>query len=384
MPRPKLLFVVTEDWFFASHFLPMARAARELGFDVAVIARERNHRLVIEATGARLIGLEAERRSLDPRALFKQIAALKRLIAAEKPDILHCIALKPIALAGLAGKLAGVERRVYALTGLGFLGAKQGALAAMARFVAITWLRGAIDGQRVCFLFENPDDPVTLGLDPQDAAKVAIVGGAGVDPLILMPSPMPPAPPLKAALVARMLWSKGVDLAVEAVRLARAEGAKVTLTIHGAPDPSNPKAIPEATLKEWAARPGVTWAGPTRDIEGVWKAHHLCILPSRGGEGLPRTILEAAACGRAILTTDVPGCRSFVRDGQDGMVVPADDAAALARALVTLASTPRLVERMGESARARLLDGHTERDVMNGVKALYLSLLGHAAPDAAA
>lgn len=384
MPRPKLLFVATEDWFFASHFLPMARAARELGFDVAVIARERNHRRVIESTGARLIGLEAERRSLDPRALFKQIAALKRLIAAEKPDILHCIALKPIALAGLAGKLAGVERRVYALTGLGFLGAKQGVLAAAARFAAITWLRGAIDGLQVRFLFENPDDPVTLGLDPQDAGKVAIVGGAGVDPLILMPSPMPPSPPLRVALVARMLWSKGVDLAVEAVRLARAEGAKVTLTIHGAPDPSNPKAIPEATLKEWAARPGIAWAGPTRDIEGVWKAHHLCILPSRGGEGLPRTILEAASCGRAILTTDVPGCRSFVRDGQDGMVVPADDAAALARALVALAGAPRLAERMGENARTRLLDGHTERDVMNGVKALYLSLLGRTEPGTAA
>jgi glycosyltransferase involved in cell wall biosynthesis len=181
-----------------------------------------------------------------------------------------------------------------------------------------------------------------------------------------------------------MLWSKGVDLAVEAVRLARAEGAKVTLTIHGAPDPSNPKAIPETTLKEWAARPGITWAGPTRDIEGVWKAHHLCVLPSRGGEGLPRTILEAASCGRAILTTDVPGCRSFVRDGQDGMVVPANDAAALARALVAFARAPGLAERMGANARARLLDGHTERDVMNGVKALYLSLLGHAAPDTAA
>lgn len=384
MPRPKLLFVATEDWFFASHFLPMARAAGELGFDVAVIARERNHRRAIEATGARLIGLEADRRSLDPRALFKQVGALKRLIAAEKPDILHCIALKPIALAGLAGRMADVERRVYALTGLGFLGAKQGALATVARFAAIAWLRGAIDGPQVRFLFENPDDPVSLGLDPQDATKVAIVGGAGVDPLSLMPSPPPPAPPLKVALVARMLWSKGVDLAVESVRLARAEGANVTLTIHGAPDPSNPKAIPEATLKEWAARPGITWAGPTRDIEGVWKAHHLCILPSRGGEGLPRTILEAASCGRAILTTDVPGCRSFVRDGQDGMVVPVDDPAALARALVVFARSQGLAERMGESARTRLLDGHTERDVMNAVKALYLGLLGRAAPDAAA
>lgn len=385
MPRrPRLLFVATEDWFFASHFLPMARAGRELGFDVAVIARERHHRRAIEATGARLIALEAERRSLDPRALFRQVMALKRLIAAEQPDILHCIALKPIALAGLAGRLAGVERRVYALTGLGFLGARQDRLAEVARFAATTWLRRVIDGPKVRFLFENPDDPVTLGLDPQDADKVALVGGAGVDPLILLPSPMPPAPPLKVALVARMLWSKGVDLAVEAVRLAREQGARVELTIHGAPDPSNPKAIPEPTLKQWAARPGIHWAGPTRDIDGVWKAHHLCMLPSRGGEGLPRTILEAAACGRPILTTDVPGCRSFVRDGQDGMVVPADDALALAKALIVFAGAPALAERMGKNARARLLDGHTERDVMNAVKALYLSLLGVPTTDVAA
>jgi glycosyltransferase involved in cell wall biosynthesis len=384
MRRPKLLFVATEDWFFASHFLPMARAARELDFDVAVIARERQHRRIIEATGARLIALEAERRSLDPRALFAQIQALRRLIAAENPDILHCIALKPIALAGLAGRLAGVERRVYALTGLGFLGASQGVIAEAARLTTKLWLRGAIDGPSVRFLFENPDDPVTLGLDPQDAGKVAIVGGAGVDPLVLMPEPMPASPPFKVALVARMLWSKGVDLAVEAVRLARNEGARVELTIHGAPDPSNPKAIPEATLKEWAARPGINWAGPTRDIEGVWRRHHLCCLPSRGGEGLPRTILEAAACGRPILTTDVPGCRSFVRDGQDGMVVPPDDAVALAKALVVFAGAPALAERMGASARARLIDGHTERDVMDAVKSLYRGLLSARTTDVVA
>lgn len=384
MHRPKLLFVVTEDWFFASHFLPMARAARELDLDVVVIARERQHRRVIEATGARLIALEAERGSLSPLALLRQVQTLKRLIAAERPDILHCIALKPIALAGLAGRLAGIERRVYALTGLGFLGARQGQLAALARLAARTWLREAIDGPGVRFLFENPDDPVMLGFDPQNKGKVAIVGGAGVDPLVLMPEPMPPAPPLKVALVARMLWSKGVDLAVEAVKLARAQGARVELTIHGAPDTSNPKAIPEATLKEWAARSGIHWAGPTRDIEGVWRTHHLCCLPSRGGEGLPRTILEAAACGRAILTTDVSGCRSFVRDGQDGMVVPPDDAAALARALIVLAGAPGLVERMGVSARNRLLDGHTERDVMDAVKALYRGLLARPQTDVAA
>ena len=384
MARRKLLFVATEDWFFASHFLPMARAAGEMGFDVAVIARERQHRRVIEAAGARLIALEAERRSLSPKALYRQVMALKHLIAAEQPDILHCIALKPIALAGFAGKIAGVERRVYALTGLGFLGAREGAVAQAARLAARFWLREAIDGPQVRFLFENPDDPVMLGLDPTDATKVAIVGGAGVDPLILMPEPMLPQPPLKVAVVARMLWSKGADLAVEAVTLARKQGARIELTLYGAPDPSNPKAVPEETLREWSSRPGIKWAGPTRDIEGVWRAHQLCCLPSRGGEGLPRSLLEGAACGRALLTTDVPGCRSFVRDGQDGFVVPANDVAALSKALMALAGSPGMVERMGLSARERLLAGYTERDVMEGVKVLYRGLLGQPQADVVA
>jgi glycosyltransferase involved in cell wall biosynthesis len=371
----KLIFIVTEDWFFASHFLPMARAAREMGLYVAVIARERHHRPAIEAVGARLIPLEAERRSLDPRALWRQLSALRAILRRERPDIVHCIALRSIIMGGLAARLAGVGRRVYALTGLGFLGAQTGAKGDIARLAVRAGLMAGLDGPQVRFLFENRDDPVMLGLDPSDAGKVAIVGGAGVDPVVMAPTLMPAQPPLKVAVVARMLWSKGVDLAVEAVTLARAEGADIRLTLHGAPDPSNPRAVPEETLAEWGRRPGITFAGPTRDVAGVWAAHHVCLLASRGGEGLPRTLLEGAACGRALLTTDVPGCRSFVRDGLDGYVVPPDDAQALARALIALSRAPGMVERMGLSARARLLDGHTERDVMSAVKALYAAML---------
>ena len=119
-----------------------------------------------------------------------------------------------------------------------------------------------------------------------------------------------------------MLWSKGIDVAVEAVRLARAKGAAIELSLYGAPDPSNPKAIPEKTLKAWSAEPGIAWHGATRDIAGVWREHHVACLPSRGGEGLPRTLLEAAACGRAIVTTDVPGCRTLVRHDVEGLLVP--------------------------------------------------------------
>jgi glycosyltransferase involved in cell wall biosynthesis len=180
---------------------------------------------------------------------------------------------------------------------------------------------------------------------------------------------------LKVALVARMLWSKGVDTLVEAVRIARAQGAPVELSLYGAPDPSNPRAIPEATLRDWSAREGVAWHGPTRDVAGVWRDHHVACLPSRGGEGLPRTLLEAASCGRAVLATDVPGCRDFVRDGVEGLVTPPDDPAALADALARLAAAPDLVARMGEAARARVLSGYTERAVMEAVKALYAGML---------
>ena len=166
---------------------------------------------------------------------------------------------------------------------------------------------------------------------------------------------------------------------MEAVRRARAEGAAVELSLYGAPDPSNPKAIPEETLRAWSREDGVAWHGPTRDPAAIWREHHVCCLPSRGGEGLPRTLLEGAACGRALVTTDVPGCRALVRDGIEGRVVAPDDVDALARALATLAADPGLVARMGAAARARILDGFTERDVMEAVKRLYAGMLADAA-----
>ncbi|WP_245410852.1 glycosyltransferase family 4 protein [Microvirga flavescens] len=369
----KLVFVVTEDWFFASHFLPMARAARELGLDVCVVTRVRRHRDVIEATGARVIPLEAERRSLNPLAAGYAAGQLAAILKDEKTDLVHCIALKAILIGGFASVLAGVPRRIFALTGLGFLGARGDGLGAFAR-KAVRFLVRGLETKRTRYLFENPDDPRMLGLDPH-GSQVMIVGGAGIDPERLKPAPLPPQPPLRVALIARMLWSKGVDLAVEATRAARAQGADVELSLYGAPDPSNPKAIPEETLRSWSAEPGISWHGPTTDVASVYAAHHVGCLPSRGGEGLPRTLLEAAACGRAIVTTDVPGCRTLVRDGVEGRIAPADDAGRLAEILVDLTANPATVAGMGEAARRRVLDGFTERDVMETVKTLYRTVL---------
>jgi len=371
---PKLVFIATEDWFFASHFLPMLRAARQAGFAPCVICRVRSHRAVIEAEGARVIPLEADRGRRDIGQALSVIAQLRRILRAEEPDIVHLIALWPIALGGVAARLAGVERRVAAVTGLGFLGAATGPRAGAARLAMRLFLRGPLDGSRVRFLLENPDDARLLGFDPGSARRVVIVGGAGVDPDAYAPGPLPPLPPLRVAVIARMLWSKGIDIAVEATRLARADGARIELSLYGEPDANNPKTIPKDQLELWGREPGISWRGRTQDAAAVWRAHHLCCLPSRGGEGLPRTLLEGASCGRAVLTSDVPGCRALVRDGVEGLLVPPGDAAALARAMAALAGDPERLARMGEAARRRVLSGFTERHVIDAVAAMYREL----------
>ena len=370
----RLVFVATEDWFFASHFLPMARAAVAMGLSVAVVTRVRAHRAAIEATGARVVPLEAERSSLNPMAAGYAAGQLAGILKALRADIVHCIALRGILIGGTAAAMAGIPARVYALTGLGLLGARQDRAGRMARLGLRHLIRGPLASRRTRFLLENPDDARALGLDPADTA-VTIVGGAGVDPEAFAPRPLPPMPPLKVAVVARMLWSKGVDVAVEAVRLARAEGAAVELSLYGAPDPSNRRAIPEATLRAWS-RDGIAWHGATDAVAAVWAGQHVACLASRGGEGLPRSLLEAAACGRALVTTDVPGCRDLVRDGVEGLLVGPDDAAGIAAALRRLAANPNQVATMGQAARARILTGgYTENAVATAVCGIYRELL---------
>lgn len=372
--RPKLCFIVTEDWFFLSHFRGFARAAQAEGFAVSVICNTGPAAARLRAEGFVVVPLPARRRSLNPLALLGHVLALTRLLRREQADIVHLVALKPILSGGMAARLAGVRGRVVALTGTGFLGVSRSLGARCFRGLLRLIARPLLGGPQTRWLFENRDDPAVFGLSP-DAADVLIVGGAGVDPDRLFPQPQPVGGTLRVALVARMLWSKGVDLAIEAVRQARAAGADVSLSLYGAPDPANPRAISAATLAALPADGGIVWHGPTDDVAGVWARHHLCCLPSRGGEGLPRSLLEAAACGRAILTTDVPGCRDLVRDGIEGRIVPPDSVPALAAALQQLAADRAGVAAMGEAARARILaGGFTAAAVDGAVAGLYRAL----------
>jgi glycosyltransferase involved in cell wall biosynthesis len=370
---PKLLYLITEDWFFVSHFLPMAQVARECGYQVVVATRVRDAGERIKAADVAVIPVESRRGSFSPLVAIRDFIRLFSIVRAQRPDIVHCIALRPILIGGLAARLAGTKALILAPTGLGYLWLKPGIMGRLIRG-AVRFVVGSLLYSRgTRYLFENREDPVALGLDP-DASNITVVGGAGVDPAEFSVSVEPSAPPLRVAVVARMIWPKGIGEAVAAVRRARSLGADVELDLFGQPDPSNPKSIPEQTLQEWSSLPGIAWRGHTSDVAAVWRDHHVALFLSAYPEGLPRTLVEAAAAGRPIVTTDVTGCREVVRDGVEGFLVPPGDEEAAAHALTALAADPALRVRLGAAARARFEQRFTTEAVKQKVRGLYQSL----------
>ncbi len=215
---------------------------------------------------------------------------------------------------------------------------------------------------------KNTDDPREFGLSE---SEVTIVPGAGVDPNDFPLQPEVPAPPLRVAVVARMIRAKGIEDAVEAVRKARAQGVDVQLDLYGTPDRSNRRSCTEGELRAWSREPGIAWQGATADVPGVWRTHHVAMMLTRYREGVPRSLIEAAASGRPIVTTDAPGCRDLVRDGREGMLVPLRNTDAAAQALVALANDADLRRRLGAAAHARFLERFTEAEVRRRVNTVY-------------
>jgi len=375
-PAPLLVYLVTEDWFFRSHFLPMARAARGAGFRVAVAGRLGPAAQALREEGFETLALDMGRGGLHPLGVLAAAGRVAALLRARRPAIVHMIALRPILIGLVAGLAGPPARQVVALTGLGFLGAGGGRRAALVRSGLFRVVGRLARRRRCSFLFENPEDRAALEAfsGPLPEERVALLPGAGVDPERFAPSQEPPAP-IRAALVARMVWSKGIDIAVDAQRMLRARGIELELLLAGGPDPENPASLRDAALRVWSEEPGVTWAGRVEDVPALWRSAHIALLPSRGGEGLPKSLIEAAACGRPIVTTDVPGCRRLVRHEVEGLLVPPEDAAALAEALARLAADGTLRARLGAAARARALAEFTEAHVAAAVLALYRAAL---------
>ena len=370
---PKLLFLVTEDWYFCSHRLPVARAARDAGFRVAVATRVREHGKQIEAEGFALRPLRWKRRGDGMLGHLRALAEIVRLYRRERPDLVYHVALKPVLFGGIAARLMFSRRPgvVSAVMGLGieFTGSGAGW---KKRLLGWALRLAAATGRIIVQNPENRDALIGLGIA---AGRIALIPGSGVDTEHFAALPDPAEAPVAAALVGRMLRSKGVPDAVAAVRKLRAAGMAVELILAGAADPDSRDSLSDAELAELAREPGVEWLGHVGDVRAVWRRAAVALLPSSYGEGVPKALLEAASCARPIVASDMPGCREVVAPGETGLLVPPHDAAALAEAIAALAGDPGLRRRMGEAGRRRVVAGFAEATIARQTVALLRSVL---------
>jgi glycosyltransferase involved in cell wall biosynthesis len=370
--KPVLLYLVTEDWYFWSHRLPIARAARDAGWAVLVATRVGSHGERIEQEGFRLIPIKMRRRSLAPWWEIATVAELIEIYRRERPDLVHHVAMKPVLYGSLAAALAGVPAVVHALAGMGYIFTSSGVKARLLRPLIRTAFRWLLDRSHSRLILQNPDDVAVMTKATVAPERVVLIRGSGVDTEAFAQSDELDGTPV-AVMVSRMLWDKGVGELVEAARLLQRRGVPLRVVLVGSPDPENPASIPERQLWDWDASGDVAWWGERSDVANIWANCHIAVLPSYR-EGLPKSLLEAAACGRPLVATDVSGCREVVRDGATGLLVPPRDARALADALERLARNRDLRRRMGAAARDLVTREMSEQVVVAQTVALYRSL----------
>lgn len=374
--RPRLLFVVTEESFFCSHRLPLARAARAAGYEVTVATRPGASAGLLRQEGIAVEAADLGRGADGPLAASAAVVRLAGLYRRLRPDLVHHVALKPIVYGSLAaGALRGL-RVVNAVTGLGYVFTSSGLRARLLRQPLKTALRACLGGRGRAVIAQNSDDRIVLArLLGKSEDEVDLIRGSGVNFDEFAPSPEPPGSPV-VLFASRMLWSKGVGEFVEAARVLKAERPDARFLLAGAPDSANPESVPEERLRAWHEEGVVERLGSRADMPRLLAGCHLFVLPTAYGEGVPKALIEAAASGRPIVTSDAPGCREIVRHGRNGLLVPPRDRAALVAAIRALLDDPAARAAMGRAGREIALDGFGEDEVVRRTLAVYDRLLG--------
>ena len=373
-----LLFANTE-WYLYNFRRSLASALRDAGHDVLLVSPPGPYGERLRALGFRWNPAPMQRRSVNPVRELALIAWLRRFIARERVDLVHGFTIKCAVYGSLAARWAGVPRRVNAVAGMGYVFTSGDLLARALRPVVRTLLRVALEGPDARLILQNPDDAALFRQARLvDESRVRLIPGSGVDCRRF--TPVEPAvlaegdgARFRVLLAARLLWDKGIAEYVEAARQLRSEGHAVDFLLAGDPDPGNPAAVPEAAVRQWSAEGIVTWLGHVDDMPSLLRSVQVVVLPSYR-EGLPKGLIEAAACGLPLVTTDVPGCREVVTDGVDGLLVPVKDANALAAAILRFQGDADLRQRLGAAARVKAEQEFDERIVVGRTLAVYREL----------
>jgi glycosyltransferase involved in cell wall biosynthesis len=369
--QERILFVAAEAAFFVTHRLPLALAARERGYDVHVATPDGRLREAIAKHDLPWHRIVVKRKThlLREAWAVPDLAALYRRL---RPALVHHIALKPVLYGTIAARLARVPAVVNAVTGLGYAFDERRARTPIG--MAVTFAFGRLlRHPRMRFIFQNAEDrEVFVGRGWIAPEAAVLIRGSGVDPLQFAPPEHAPEGVPLVVLASRLLASKGVAEFVEAARRLRGQAL---FAIVGEPDPDNPETITAAQLDAWRGEGAVETWGRRADMPAVLREASLFVLPTYYREGVPKALIEAAAAGLPAVTTDTPGCRDIVVDGETGLLVPPRDVDALTAAIRALLDDPPRRRAMGRAARERVLAHFTIEQVVEATFATYRALL---------
>lgn len=385
----KLILFANTDWYLYNFRRSLALKLRDAGHEVLLISPPGSYGERLRALGLCWQPVPMDRRSLNPLREAALLGHLLRLLRRERPDLVHSFTIKCAVYGSLAARLAGVPARVNAVAGMGYVFTSGALLARLLRPVVRGLLKLALGGRNARLILQNPDDVALFehaGLI--DSAHVRLIPGSGVDCARFVPrddrmNDRDDRRPrqhghdhsrLRVLLPARLLWDKGLAEYAEAARLLHERGVPVHLMLAGEPDSGNPAAVPESTVLGWANAGLLEWLGHVEDMPTLLQSVDVVVLPSYR-EGLPKGLIEAAACGCALIATDVPGCREVIDHEVSGLLVPVRNATAVADAVERLAQNPELCARFGVAARAKAQNCFDEHIIVRATMAVYAEIL---------
>ncbi|MDG2242280.1 MAG: glycosyltransferase family 4 protein [Rhodospirillaceae bacterium] len=378
-PKPRLLFLVTESSYFASHKMELAAAAVEAGFEVTVAARCDDPNMFIDA-GFAVVPLAWKRTGsilAAIGALSADLLRVRKVITQVKPDVVHNISLKP-AIIGSIAMLCRKTKVINSINGFGYVFYARSILAKAVQIGCRIILRLATERNAARIVLQNREDASYaregMGID---AGHVRLIRGSGIDVQHFASQPEPQSSPIRFLILARLLHMKGIAVAIAALDLLRKGGVEAELVICGAPDPGNPSSIPESRIQDWSSKPHVNFKGQFDDVRPVIVSSHVVMLPALGGEGLPRALLEGAAMGRPLLATDIGGNREIVVPWETGMLVKPDDPDALAGAMAHMATHPEDRAHWGKAAREKVLGEFSSELIRTQHVALYREFIAN-------
>lgn len=375
----KIILFANTDWYLFNFRLSLAKALQGQGHDVLLISPPGEFGQRLRACGLRWEALPMDRSSLNPLQELRVLAHLLRLYRRERPALVHHFTLKSVVYGSITALLAQVPARVNSVDGLGYVFTNNAPKARFLRPVLRWLLRRVINGPGARLILLNNDDAAAFQQDRMAQPElVRLIKGAGVNMMRFLPRehPLQTGEHTRVVLAARLLWDKGIAEYVTAARQLRAQGLPIRFLLAGASDPGNPAAIPQATLDSWAAEGVIELLGQVNDMAALLASAHMAVLPSYR-EGLPISLIEAAACALPLVTTDVPGCREVVTHEVDGLLVPAKDAYSLACAIKRLHLDPVWARQLGLAARHRAQAEFDEGIVIGKTLEVYRELVEH-------